>query len=109
MSRAHMHASTSGLHLGSVTIPVWALVALALVVVLLIVGVVVFRLVRRARRIAGATDGASQGTGDDFGGHSFGYFGAVTSAISITPDVKSKSRGGDGSKSQGEDGPKTED
>ena len=100
MSRAHLRAADTGLQLGPATIPIWALWVLALLVVLLIVGIVVFRLARRARKLARASDDASQGAGDDFGGHSFGYFGAVTSAISITPDVKPRSRGNNGSKSE---------
>lgn len=100
MSRAHLLAADTGLQLGSLTIPIWALWVLALLVVLLIVGIVVFRLVRRARKLARATNDASQGAGEDFGGHGFGYFGAVTSAISITPDVKRRSQGDSGSNSE---------
>lgn len=98
MSRAHLSAADTGLQLGSVTIPGWALWVLALAVVLLIVGIVFFVLARRARKIGRATDASKKG-GEDFGGHGFGYFGAVTSAISITPDVKRRTRGDSGSKS----------
>ncbi|MDN6190841.1 MAG: hypothetical protein L0J32_02905 [Brevibacterium sp.] len=99
MSRAHMLTAGSGIDFGAVSIPAWALWILALVVVLLIVGFVVFRLARRARKLARATGEASQGVSEGPEGHGFGYFGAVTSAISITPDVKRRSRGNDGSKS----------
>lgn len=99
MSRAQLLAADTGLQLGSVTVPIWALWVLALLVVLLIVGIVVFRLARRARKLARATNAASQGADDGFGGHNFGYFGAVTSAISITPDVKRRTQGDSGSKS----------
>ncbi|MCF2588029.1 hypothetical protein [Brevibacterium sp. UCMA 11752] len=98
MSRAQLLASNNALQLGSATIPGWALWVLALAVVLLIVGIVFFVLARRARKIARATDASKKG-GEDFGGHGFGYFGAVTSAISITPDVKRRTRGDSGSKS----------
>lgn len=98
MTGAQILAS-EGLHIGSVTIPTWALWVFALVVVLLIVGFVVFRLARRARKIARASHDASQEAGENDGTHSFGFFGAVTSAISIIPDVKPRSRGNDGSKS----------
>lgn len=99
MSRAHMLVADSGLDLGAITIPMWSLWVLALVVVLLIVGFIVFRLARRARKIARASRDGSQGAGENDGTHSFGSYGAVTSAISITPDVKSKSRNSDSSKS----------
>lgn len=99
MSRAHLSAADTGLQLGSVTIPIWALWGLALLVVVLVVGFIVYRLARRARKLARATGDASKGAGEDFGGHGFGYFGAVTSAISITPDVKRRTRGESGSKS----------
>lgn len=98
MSRAQLLASNNALQLGSATIPGWALWVLALAVVLLIVGIVFFVLARRARKIGRATDASKKG-GEDFGGHGFGYFGAVTSAISITPDVKRRTRGESGSKS----------
>lgn len=98
MSRAQLLASNNALQLGSATIPGWALWVLALAVVLLIVGIVFFVLARRARKIGRATDASKKG-GEDFGGHGFGYFGAVTSAISITPDVKRRTRGDSGSKS----------
>lgn len=99
MSRAHLLAADTGLRLGSVTIPIWALGAIALLVVVLVVGFIVYRLARRARKLARATGDASQGAGEDFGGHGFGYFGAVTSAISITPDVKPRSHDANGPKS----------
>lgn len=99
MSRARLLAADNGLQLGSVTIPIWALWGLALIVVLLLVGIVVYRLARRARKLARATNDASKGAGEDFGGHGFGYFGAVTSAISITPDVKPRSQNAKGSNS----------
>ncbi|SDT12537.1 hypothetical protein SAMN04489751_3841 [Brevibacterium sandarakinum] len=102
MSRIQQLAS-EGVEIGSLTIPTWALWVLALGVLLLIVGIVVLVLARRARKIARATKGASKGDGEGFGGHGFGYFGAVTSAISITPDVKRNSRRNDGSKSDDRD------
>jgi uncharacterized protein YjeT (DUF2065 family) len=99
MTRAQLLASNDALQLGSATIPGWALWVLALGVVLLIVGIVVFVLARRARKFARAAEGTSKKGGEGFGGHGFGYFGAVTSAISITPDVKRRTRGESGSKS----------
>ncbi|SMX74094.1 hypothetical protein BSP239C_00752 [Brevibacterium sp. 239c] len=99
MSRADLLSADNGLQLGSVLIPFWVLGALALLVVLLIVGIVVYRLARRARKLARATDDAAKGAGEDFGGHGFGYFGAVTSAISITPDVSPRSHDTNGSNS----------
>ncbi|MCI4012045.1 hypothetical protein [Brevibacterium sp. ZH18] len=95
MSRAQLLAA-EGLELGGVTIPAWALWILALAIVLLIVGIVVVSLARRARKIARASSEASRGAGEGDEPHGFGFFGAVTSAISIIPDVKSKSRGNDG-------------
>lgn len=89
MSRTQILAA-DGLHLGSITIPMWALWVLALIVVLLVVCWIVVRLARRARKIARATNNASQGTGESEGTHGFGFFGAVTSAITIIPDVKSR-------------------
>lgn len=97
MSRIQQLASR-GLEVGSVTIPAWALWVLALVVVLIIVGVIVVGLARRARKIARASADASD-SGEDGRSHGFGFYGAVTSAISITPDVKPRSRGNDDSKS----------
>ncbi|GAA1867330.1 hypothetical protein [Brevibacterium marinum] len=97
MSRIQQLAA-QGLEVGSVTIPVWVLWVLALVVVLIIVGVIVVGLARRARKIARASADASD-SGEDGRSHGFGFYGAVTSAISITPDVKPRSRRNDGSKS----------
>ncbi|WP_231441057.1 hypothetical protein [Brevibacterium zhoupengii] len=94
MSLTELLTSDAALRLGPLAIPVWALWAVALLVVLVIVSIIIVRLIRRARKITRATNDTSQAADGD---HTFGSYGAVTSAISITPDVKRRSRGNGGS------------
>ncbi|SMX62656.1 hypothetical protein [Brevibacterium aurantiacum] len=98
MRRAQQLVSDT-IGLGALTIPVWVLWVAAVVVVCIIVTTIIVRINRRARKIARASSEAGQTGAENGRAPGFGFYGAVTSAISITPDVKSKSRRGEDPKS----------